>query len=325
MICFGPDCTSTPVTLFDSNGNTPTVNATFHTNTAAGHDLLNSLSNATSFSNAGPNEILSMLGQVASFFSSMASQSFLGSAQIPFTSITLGQALDYAKEFTHNVIDPLFKSGDSTHPDANGDGRVDVNDFNFSSIQNLLDRLEAALGLPSGFLKADYDPAAGTLEFNFSLDKTIGIGTGVDVAPSGAIVLDSAPDQGGPKFTLDAGSTSAFYKVTYNGTLDRRPRLEREPRHRFGGDRRDHGHSGRRRRHLPEHGGLVQRRPVRLRVHRRHDRHDRPERDAVPRHRRERRHVHPLDRDECRERHRLERLARARSRGTSTRCSAPAR
>ena len=70
---------------------------------------------------------------------------------------------------------------------------------------------------PTGFLKADYDPAAGTLEFNFSLDKTIGIGTGVDVAPSGAIVLDSAPDQGGPNFTLDPGSTSAFYKVTYNG------------------------------------------------------------------------------------------------------------
>ena len=310
VICFGADCTSTPVTLFDSNGNTPNVNVSFHTDSGWGHDLLNSLTNATSFSNAGPNEILSMLGQVASFFSSMASQSFLGSAQIPFTSITLGQALDYAKEFTHNVIDPLFKSGDSTHPDANGDGRVDVNDFNFSSIQNLLDRLEAALGLPTGFLKADYDPAAGTLEFNFSLDKTIGIGTGVDMAPSGAIMLDSAPDQGGPNFTLDAGSTSAFYKVTYNGhstgDLAWNASLATVSAAIAGITGIPAGVIV----DLPEHGGHVRRRPVRLRLRRRHDRHDRPERDAVPRHRRERRHVHPLDRDERGQRHHLERLAR---------------
>ncbi len=215
-ICFGADCTPNPsVQLFGPGGETPAVNVTFHTNADGGHDLLNSLSNATSFSNLGPTEIISMLSQVASFFSSMAGQSFLGSAQIPFTSITLGQALDYAKEFTHNVIDPLFKSGDSTKPDANGDGRVDVSDFNFSSVQNLLDRLEAALGLTPGFLKATYDPAAGTLEFNFSLDRTLGIGTDVAVAPAGAVVLDSAKSQGGAKFTIGAGSDSAHYKITY--------------------------------------------------------------------------------------------------------------
>ncbi|HET7129920.1 MAG TPA: hypothetical protein VFJ93_12675, partial [Gaiellaceae bacterium] len=216
-ICFGADCSPNPsVPLFDSNGATPEVNVTFHTNADGGHDLLNSLTNATSFSNAGPNEILAMLGQIASFFNSMASQSFLGSQQIPFTSITLGQALDYAKEFTHSVIDPLFKSGDSTHPDANGDGRVDVNDFNFASVQGLLDRLEAALGLPTGFLHADYDPTAGTLEFNFSLDKTLGIGTSVDVAPSGALMIDLART-GGPKFTVGPGSVSGTYKITYTG------------------------------------------------------------------------------------------------------------
>ena len=40
--------------------------------------------------------------------------------------------LDYAKQFKHDILDPLFKSGDATKPDANGDGKVDFNDFNFS-------------------------------------------------------------------------------------------------------------------------------------------------------------------------------------------------
>ena len=85
-ICFGDNCTTNPVTLFDSSGATPTVNATFSTDADGGHDLLNSLTNATSFSNAGPNEIISMLGQVAGFFTSIAGQGFLAQ-QIPFTTM----------------------------------------------------------------------------------------------------------------------------------------------------------------------------------------------------------------------------------------------
>ena len=154
------------MTLFGPGGATPRLNATFHTNADGGHDLLDSLHNGTtSFTNAGPNEIMSMLGQVAGFFTSIAGQGILAQ-QIPFTTITLGQALDYAKEFKHNFIDPLFKSGDSTKPDANGDGKVDFQDFNFSSVQDLLNRLTNALGLGSP-LVSTYDPSSNTLSFQF--------------------------------------------------------------------------------------------------------------------------------------------------------------
>ena len=213
QICFGSDCSTSPVTLFGPGGATPAVNATFHTNADGGHDLLDSLHNATSFTNAGPNEIMSMLGQVAGFFTSIAGQGILAQ-QIPFTTITLGQALDYAKEFKHNFIDPLFKSGDSTKPDANGDGKVDFQDFNFSSVQDLLNRLTNALGLGSP-LVSTYDPSSNTLSFNFSLDKTLGIGTGAAIASSGGVVVDSAPLGGGTQFLLVGGAST--YTISYKG------------------------------------------------------------------------------------------------------------
>jgi hypothetical protein len=87
-----------------------------------------------------------MLGQVADFLTGLANQQTLNQT-IPFTNITVGSALDYARAFKHDILDPLFKSGDSLHPDANNDGKVDLSDLNFSSIQALLDRLSRALGL----------------------------------------------------------------------------------------------------------------------------------------------------------------------------------
>src|SRR6185437_1875942 len=171
-ICFTGTCddaalsgASTPVALFGDGAGPLSVNVTVKPDNTGVTDLFNSIANGTSFSNIGPNGIISMLSQVASFFTSIAGQSFL-STQIPFTSITLGDALDFAKGFTHQYLDPLFKSGDATKPDANGDGKVDFNDFNFSSIQDLLNRLTVALGLGSP-LKATWDSANNILTFPF--------------------------------------------------------------------------------------------------------------------------------------------------------------
>src|SRR5207248_1596468 len=148
--------------------------------------LLDSVTNTGTFSNAGPNEILGMLGQVASFFGSMAGQSFMGT-QIPFTTLTLGQLLDYAQQFKHEILDPLFKSGDASKPDSNGDGHVDFADFNFAGIQSLLKRLAAALGIGGsqtgssdpGPLTASFDAGSKTVRFNFALTEQAGIGTNV--------------------------------------------------------------------------------------------------------------------------------------------------
>ena len=222
-ISFANDFTPQTVQIFGAGSQPLQVNAQVTTGDGGGASLLDTFSNSltSSFSNAGPNQIISMLGQVAGFFSSIAGQSFLGQ-QIPFTSITLGQALDYAQEFRHEILDPLFKSGDSTKPDANGDGKVDFNDFNFSSIQDLLDRLDAALGLAPHTLTATFNPSDGTLTFGFSLDQTFGIGTGVDIAPAGGDVVDSAPLSGGTKFTLaspSAGNYTIAFGSSTSGTV----------------------------------------------------------------------------------------------------------
>ena len=82
-----------------------------------------------------------MLGQVADMFASIAQSSVLQSTHIPFTDLTIGQALDYATVFKHEVLDPLFKSGDILHPDSNGDNKVDLADLNFNGIQSLLSRI----------------------------------------------------------------------------------------------------------------------------------------------------------------------------------------
>jgi len=141
--------TITIPSLFGGPSGPPDVQVAFNTSLSSGADLL------SNFTNAGPNEILGMLSQITDFFASMANQQVLQTT-IPFTHVTIGSALDYARAFKHEILDPLFKSGDATHPDANNDGKVDINDFNFGSIQGLLDRLSAALGLPAGTLKSDW-------------------------------------------------------------------------------------------------------------------------------------------------------------------------
>ena len=220
------------VSLFGDNGQTPAIHVEAHTSLGGGSNLLNSLDpSSPSFGNADPNTILGMLSQVASFFASMASQQFLGT-QIPFTSVTLGQLLDYAQQFKHEFLDPLFKSGDSTHPDGNGDGKVDLQDFNFSGIQSLLTRLSAALGLggsgtggSGGPLTASYEPSTGVLAFNFSITEQAGIGTNVQVTTGpGATVVDAggSPDIQWIVLNADAGSPSQW-TVSYGGQSTHTP------------------------------------------------------------------------------------------------------
>ena len=133
------------------------------------------------FSSIGPSDVLGMLQQLGTMLGAMASSAAMN-LPIPFTSMTVGNALDYATAFKHKFVDPLFKSGDSSNPDANGDGKFDFNDINFDSIQSLLDRLDAMMGLAPGTLKANFDETTNELTFSFSFDDNLGLGTPVVIA-----------------------------------------------------------------------------------------------------------------------------------------------
>jgi len=204
--------TITIPSLFGGPSGPPDVQVAFNTSLSSGADLL------SNFTNAGPNEILGMLSQITDFFASMANQQVLQTT-IPFTHVTIGSALDYARAFKHEILDPLFKSGDATHPDANNDGKVDINDFNFGSIQGLLDRLSAALGLPAGTLKSDWDPAAKILTFKFSFDRQLGIGTSVDVrtTPVTTVTTTAVGDATHPAVQLVTigNANGGTFRLTY--------------------------------------------------------------------------------------------------------------
>ncbi|MGH9260564.1 MAG: hypothetical protein ACRD08_11820, partial [Acidimicrobiales bacterium] len=114
-----------------------------------------------------------MLGQVRDMLLAMASSELLN-AEIPFSDgKTLGDVLDFATSFKSEFLDPLFASGDSLRPDDDGDGDIDLN---FSSIQSLLDAIEAGLSLASGSLTAAYDPDTEELTFTFTIEAGLGFG-----------------------------------------------------------------------------------------------------------------------------------------------------
>src|SRR5262249_59220757 len=114
------------------------------------HEL--SFSSLSSFSGANlfdfgsltPTSVLGLLGNVFTSFASVAGNSLL-QTQIPFTGKTLGDALDFGKNFLNNVLNPIQNGGQP----------------NFSSIQTLVAKLNDALHLPPGTLTADYE-APGT-------------------------------------------------------------------------------------------------------------------------------------------------------------------
>ena len=188
--------------IFGSDTGPAQVNVSFTTDTS-GINLIDS------FSNIGPSDVLGMLQQLGTMLGSMASSSTLN-LPIPFTSITVGNALDYATAFKHKFIDPLFKSGDSSQPDANGDGKFDVNDINFDSIQTLLNDLTTALGLGSP-LTANFDPTTKELTFEFSFDDSLGIGTPVAIATNPVATIVQV--QNGV-----TGTTAEIQLLAVNGT-----------------------------------------------------------------------------------------------------------
>src|SRR5205823_10852971 len=173
-----------------------------------------------SFSNIGPSDVLGMLEQLSTMLSSMAGSSVLN-LPIPFTSVTIGDALDFATSFKHRFLDPLFKSGDIAQPDANGDGRFDVNDINFDSIQTLLSKLSSALGIS---LTANFDQNTKELTFEFSFDDNLGIGTPIAIltSPVASVVqvqngASSAPTQREIQL-LVVNATGGKFRIGLNGT-----------------------------------------------------------------------------------------------------------
>src|SRR5262249_28241043 len=100
--------------------------------------------NLFDFGSLTPTSVLGLLGNVFTSFASVAGNSLL-QTQIPFTGKTLGDALDFGKNFLNNVLNPIQNGGQP----------------NFSSIQTLVAKLNDALHLPPGTLTADYE-APGT-------------------------------------------------------------------------------------------------------------------------------------------------------------------
>ena len=171
------------------------------------------------FSNIGPSDVLGMLQQVLSLLSSMASTQALD-LQIPFTGISIGDAIDFATAFKTQALDPLFKSGDASKPDANGDGQFDASDINFSSIQSLLDKLTSALGLAPGTLKANYDPATKQLTFPFSFDSSLGMGTPVAIVSQPAVSVISVQNGGGSQKEIQlivVNASGGTFTIGLNG------------------------------------------------------------------------------------------------------------
>ncbi|MEP7335513.1 MAG: hypothetical protein ABI717_07010, partial [Actinomycetota bacterium] len=174
----------------------------------------------SAFNGSGSSDLLGMLGQVADLFASIAQSSALQSTHIPFTSITIGQAIDYATVFKHEVLDPLFKSGDILHPDSNNDGKIDLNDLNFDGIQSMLSRIAVSVGLPANALTATYDPVGGTLKFNFTLDPWYGLGTSVAAITGPKASVTTVVTGGGSTHEVQelvVNATGGVFKLNYAG------------------------------------------------------------------------------------------------------------
>ena len=203
-----------PNTIFGNTSGPVNVDVAFTSSGGGLNDLLDN------FTHAGPNEILGMLGQVSDFLAGMANQQVLNTT-IPFTNVKIGSALDYAKAFKHDYLDPLFKSGDSLKPDSNGDGNITLEDFNFASIQGLLDRLSDALGLTgTARLTANFNSTTHELTFGFSLDRTFGIGTDVnsiDAAKALVTTMRDGSAAGSEIQELIVNATSGTVRLSQNG------------------------------------------------------------------------------------------------------------
>jgi len=166
------------------------------------------------FSNISPSEILGMLQQVSDLLNGISGNPFLATP-IPFTDLTLGDVLDFGKGFKQSVIDPLFKSGDSLKPDNNGDGAVDAKDLNFSSIQQLGERL-TGLSLGGGGGPSNFRL---TPQYISGADVSVRAKEGDDKTVQLVTVLNA---KGGDfKLRLDNGTTDATTAaIAFNAPAD---------------------------------------------------------------------------------------------------------
>ncbi len=195
--------------IFGGQGAAPNIEVSF--SSTAG-DLLNK------FKNIGPSDVLGMLNQILGLLSSMASSSAVN-LPIPFTSLTVGQVIDFATSFKHTVLDPLFKSGDAFKPDANGDGNFNADDINFSSVQDFLNRIAVGIGFSPGTLKADFDSSTGELTFPFSFETNLGFGTPVVVSfATGATIATLFDGNAGASTTVNGAQTLGTGNLTVNST-----------------------------------------------------------------------------------------------------------
>ncbi len=163
--------------------------------------------NLLDFSNITPGEVMGMLGQVFDTFVSLAGSSVL-KTPIPFTGKSVGDLLDYATTFKTKIIDPLFVSGNSLSPDPDHDG---VPDFNFSSIQGLVNQLTTSLGLGSTPIVASFDPSTKELTFAVSFHRALGFGQATVVEAQ----MGSATQDEKQSLTVNAVASGGTLHDTY--------------------------------------------------------------------------------------------------------------
>jgi hypothetical protein len=167
------------------------------------------------FTNVNTNDLLGMLGGVLDTLNAITNGAVMNT-DIPFTSETLGNLLDFGTSFKQDVLDPLFKSGDFLNPDFNGDGNVTFADLNFSSIQSLVGKLAASLNIP---VTAAFDPANNEVTFSIDYARAFGLGAGSVVTTTQGVLNTTAEVQ---KLTFDPTKVKSFrlaYRDHSTGTL----------------------------------------------------------------------------------------------------------
>ncbi|WP_428938046.1 hypothetical protein [Fontivita pretiosa] len=150
------------------------------------------------FRNISASNMLALLRQLAAGLGRI-SDSPVFDVPIPFTSKSLGEAIDFAASATTKLTDPLVDS--SGQP-------------NFTSAQDLAVRLAVALGLDPSTINLRYDPATKDLTYRVSFahafSGTAAINLGTSLAPVAELGFSSQFDleaRAGADFTFGVNLT----------------------------------------------------------------------------------------------------------------------
>src|SRR5262249_15809562 len=114
---------------------------------------------------------------------------------IPFTSKSLGDALDFTSVMADKLTNFLADPNDPNQP-------------GFSDAQSLADLIASKLGVDPSVIQANYDGDANELTYHVSLSKSfeksdVGINLGIDLSPIGSLSSSST-------FKLDATAGADF-------------------------------------------------------------------------------------------------------------------